>query len=93
MQYYFTALMLLVMLFSGILFGFLYRKENKAVEQKLKIYGMNALSLSAIKIGIMAFYLWMIEWLFMIGGKLLSENKAFTVLDFSGMDFLKSGFF
>ena len=92
-QYYFTALMLLVMLFSGILFGFLYRKENKAVEQKLKIYGMNALSLSVIKIGIMVFYLWMIEWLFMIGGKLLSENKAFTVLDFFGMDFLKSGFF
>ena len=54
---------------------------------------MNTLSLSVIKIGIMVFYLWMIEWLFMIGGKLLSENKAFTVLDFSGMDFLKSGFF
>lgn len=92
-QYYFAAITLLVMFLSGILFGFLYRKENKAVEQKIQLYGLNAVSLSVIKIIVMTAYLWIIEMVIMAIGTILSKKDMFEDLAFSGMDFAKGSLF
>jgi len=89
-QYYFSAVMLLVMFLSGILFGFLYRKENRAVEQKLSLYGLDVWKVSLIKISVMSLYLWLIELLFLVVGKLLSGKEVFESLLISGSDWAKA---
>lgn len=87
-QYYFSVAMLFVMFFSGILWGFLYRKETKTVEQKLRLYGLNSLAVSFVKLLVMTVFLWIVELIFMIGGQLLSQRDAYEALGCSATDFL-----
>lgn len=53
-QYYFSAGLLFVILLIGNCFGHLYTKRGRAVEAKLRIYGMNVYKVSAVKIFAMA---------------------------------------
>lgn len=57
-QYYFSSLVLVVLLISGLNFSFLYNKKGKAVEQKLKMYGMGKGQISCVFLLIMSNLLW-----------------------------------
>lgn len=59
-EYYFLTALLLVLLFTGLLFGFLYKERNRAVEEKLAMYGLNKKRISLAKILTMASVLWML---------------------------------
>ena len=39
-QYYFSAAVLLLLLMMGVNYGYLYQKQSRAVEEKIRIYGI-----------------------------------------------------
>lgn len=57
-QYFFAAGMAAVLYFLGINFGFLYKKEEKAVTEKLRVYGIGPASYCAVKVFVMTVMLW-----------------------------------
>ncbi len=75
-QYYYSAAVLLVLLMCGLNFGFLYRRQERAVAQKLGIYGMGKWKLSFVKILVMAAVLWMIACLVYLEVCLASVSAA-----------------
>lgn len=58
-QYYISAAFSVILLMSGLSFGYLYKKESRAVEQKLEICGLGPVKLSMIKVFVMTGILWM----------------------------------
>ncbi|MBQ9989856.1 MAG: ABC transporter permease [Lachnospiraceae bacterium] len=58
-EYYLTAALLLILLISGLLFGFLYQPKNRAVEDKLVMYGLKAKKVALVKILTMTVLLWL----------------------------------
>lgn len=75
-QYYYSAAVLLALLMCGLNFGFLYRRQERAVAQKLGVYGMGAWKLSFVKILVMAAVLWMIACLLYLEVCLMSVSAA-----------------
>lgn len=59
-QYYFAVFLLLVLFLYSLNMGFLYKKQNQSVAEKMRIYGLNHLSLSLVRIVIIAIQLWII---------------------------------
>lgn len=60
-QYYASVGVAILMMFWGLSFGFLYRKQDQVVEQKLKVYGIGTIQTSLVKIMIMTVILWLLE--------------------------------
>ncbi|MBO5460610.1 MAG: ABC transporter permease [Ruminococcus sp.] len=59
-QYYIAAGMSVILLMWGVNFSFLYQKQSRSVEQKLKVMGLNACSLSLIKVLVMSGVMWIL---------------------------------
>lgn len=59
-QYYISAGISALLLMWGVNFSFLYQKQSKAVEQKLKIMGLGVFKLSVIKVLVMSGVLWIL---------------------------------
>lgn len=57
-QYYGCALFTVFLLLCGLNFGFLYQSHGRAVEEKLRMYGIGQGKISFIKILVMAGALW-----------------------------------
>lgn len=57
-QYYLSVFLTVVLLMMGLNFGFLYQGQGKAVEEKLRMYGIGAGKKSVIKILVMTGILW-----------------------------------
>lgn len=60
-EYYFVTALLVTLLTGGLLFGFLYQPQNRAVEQKLSMYGLNKRKLAIVKILTMTMVIWMLS--------------------------------
>ena len=63
-QYYFSAALMIVLLMMGLNFGCLYEKRNKAVEQKLRLYGIGYWQIACNRITIMTGIMWITVLLF-----------------------------
>ncbi|MGN1314295.1 MAG: ABC transporter permease [Lachnospiraceae bacterium] len=63
-EYYSLTLLLVLLLMSGLLFGFLYQPSGRALEKKLVMYGLNPKKISLIKILTMTLVLWMLAGVF-----------------------------
>lgn len=57
-QYYLAALFTVFLLLSGLNFGFLYQKQGKSLEEKLRMYGIRQGKTAAVKITVMTMSLW-----------------------------------
>lgn len=75
-QYYFVTALLLVLLTSGLLFGFLYKPQNRAVEDKLIMYGLEKRRLALVKIFTMTAVLWMLSMLIYVSSCLILHFTA-----------------
>ncbi len=58
MQYYFCAMVLLVLLMGGLNYGFLYQRQGRVVARKLALYGMGRWKMSLAKVTVMTGMLW-----------------------------------
>lgn len=52
-EYYTSAFLAEILLLCGIFFGFLYKPQDRAVERKLRMYGVGAAAVSAVKVAVM----------------------------------------
>ncbi len=85
-EYYFAAAMTIMLLLCGLNYGYFYKKENKAVEQKLKIYGLTKWKQGLVKVAVMTFFLWIFGTALYFAGCLISRVLEIDLLWFdSGM--------
>lgn len=60
MQYYFVSGLLICLMMSGLNFGFLYQKQERMIEEKLKLYGVGCIQVSLAKVVVMGWMLWIL---------------------------------
>lgn len=59
-EFYIAAVLAVFLMMSGVNYGFLYKKESRAVEQKMYANGLGAISQTIVKITAMAGTLWIL---------------------------------
>lgn len=67
-QYYLATLFIIFMCMIGVNFSFMYKKQTKAIEEKLKIFSLGEIKLGIIKILVMTVMLWFAAVVICIGG-------------------------
>ena len=72
-QYYFAAAVSVLLLMSGLNYSFLYQRQSRAVEQKLRVLGLGAVKVSVIKILVMANLSWVLGTIAYLSGCLFSK--------------------
>ncbi len=82
LQYYFVAVVLLILLMSGLNFGHLYKENRRSVEQRLRIYGVDPLKMSAIKIVIMTVTNWIVGSLLYVGICFIASRAELDLVEF-----------
>jgi len=82
-EYYFSAAFLVLLLMTGLHFSHLYEKKNKAVEQKLRLYGIGYWQITGIRVFIMTSILWMLSVLFYFFTYILDKFLGNGLIDFN----------
>lgn len=81
-QYYYTAIMVIFLTMSGINFSFLYKKESRAVSQKLLLTGIGPVSQTLVKLLSMTGILWIpAAFIYFISCIIASYTES-NILDF-----------
>jgi hypothetical protein len=57
-EYYASAAITILLLFSGMNYGFLFRKEAKTVTQKMRVYGIGCKEILAVRVFLMTLLTW-----------------------------------
>lgn len=79
-QYYFAAAVSVLLLMSGPNYSFLYQRQSRAVEQKLRVLGLGAVKVSVIKILVMANLSWILGTAAYLSGCLFSKwQKSYFI--------------
>ncbi|MCR5503484.1 MAG: ABC transporter permease [Lachnospiraceae bacterium] len=78
-QFYFMTFLLVLLLYSGLGFGYLYDSEEAAVEKKLSIYGIGRFTAALVKESVMTLHLFLLS-LVVSGGTLLLQRFTETEL-------------
>lgn len=60
-EYYISSVIVVFLLLAGLNCGFLYQKKKKAVEEKLRAYGVGAGKQSLVKVLVMSVVLWILS--------------------------------
>ena len=81
-QYYFSAAVLLLFLMMGVNYGYLYQKQSRAVEEKIRIYGIGEGKNALIKVLLMTVPLWLVGVLVYAVGCLVSGKYHLSFLWF-----------
>lgn len=81
-QYYFSAAVLLLLLMMGVNYGYLYQKQSRAVEEKIRIYGIGEEKNALIKVLLMTVPLWLVGILVYATGCLVSGKLHLSFLWF-----------
>lgn len=81
-EYYFACAVAIFMLLSGLNYGMFYRKQSRAVEQKLFFYGLKKWKVGLVKIGVMTCFLWILEGVLYLSGCLIATLAESTFLVF-----------
>lgn len=82
-QYYYAAALVIFLVMSGINFSFLYKKEGRAVSQKLLLEGVGPVSQTAVKILSMAGILWILGTCIYVLSCLILSYAGSSVLEFN----------
>ena len=80
--YYFSAAVLLLLLMVGVNYGYLYQKQSRAVEEKIRIYGIGEGKNALIKVLLMTVPLWLVGVLVYAVGCLVSGKYHLSFLWF-----------
>ena len=59
--FYFMTIMMILMLYSGLSFNYLYDRETRAIEDKLKVYGAGRMCVALIKEAVMTIHLFIMS--------------------------------
>lgn len=75
-QYYYLSICLVVLLMAGLNMGYLYRRQNRAVEQKLTVYGLNGWKSVLLKMLVMSLFVYVLSLLLYGAGLWLTRYTA-----------------
>lgn len=81
-QYYFSAAVLLLLLMMGVNYGYLYQKQSRAVEEKIRNYGIGEGKNALVKVFLMTVPLWLVGILVYAAGCLVSGKLHLSFLWF-----------
>lgn len=87
-QFYFMTLMMILMMYSGLCFGYLYDKETASVEKKLKVYGVNRLAVSAVKEIVMTTHLYLLSLIIYFAALYVQKVADIFIFDFTPLHLL-----
>lgn len=87
-EYYFASAVTIILLMAGMNFSFLYYKKSRAVEEKLRVSGVGAFSVSVVKIIVMGNFLWLLNAGVYIAGCMISKSRGSAFLVFEGSTLL-----
>ena len=82
-QFYFLCMVLALSLICGLNFSYLYEKQQKALQNKLRIEGVGRIQQALVKITIMSIYLFGLQLLLYVLGSIVSEVSELYFLHFS----------
>lgn len=83
-QYYFVSAVTMILLMIGMNYSFLYRRQTKTVEEKLKLAGVGPVKVSMIKIVVMGNFLWLLSAGIYGAGCMISDRMGKNFLMFDG---------
>lgn len=72
-QYYLSAFFAILLCMLGLNFSFLYKKQTKSIEEKLRVYSLGEVKLGIIKLAVMTIILWLVGAAVYIAGNFLWE--------------------
>ena len=87
-SYYFMAGLLIILLFSGIAYSFMYEKNLRAVSDKLKVQGVGPLLNCMIKIFAMTPFIYLTSLLIYMIGVFVSDKYELQMISLKGSAFL-----
>lgn len=90
-QFYYLSVYMILLLMSGLNMGYLFRGQSRAVDQKLKMYGLGPIKRSFVKVIIMSFLLYLLS-LFLYGAGLFLTRMTPLQLFYWTPDVLLSMF-
>lgn len=83
-EYYFSAVLLMVLLMSGLQFGYLYRKQSRIIGQKLKVEGIGPGAVSVVRILVMGLVLWILASCVYGLTKIVSDFAGYNIIAWKG---------
>ena len=81
-EYYFVALLMLSLLMCGLNYSGLYQKQSRAVEQKLRLYGIGGLQITIVKVLVIAHGLWLIGMIIYLSTYIIGEIGKWPIIYF-----------
>lgn len=83
-QYYYASFILITLLICSVNMGILYKKQEKVVSDKLRIYGLDSFKISMVKILTITLQLWMIVTVVYLISYIISEKLQLYFVYFEG---------
>ncbi len=82
-RFYFMAFLMIILLYSGMSFGYLYDRETLSVEDKLKVYGLGRIGVTVIKETVMTLNLFLLSLLMYFAVLLIQKPLETEVFRFT----------
>ena len=83
-QYYYASFVLITLLICSVNMGILYKKQEKVVSDKLRIYGLDSFKISMVKILAITLQLWVIITAVYLISYIISEKFQLYFVYFEG---------
>lgn len=87
-EYYYAAFILITLLVCSVNMGVLYKRQEKVISDKLKIYGLDSIKISIIKILTMTIQMWVIISIVYLISCGISDKLKLYFLYFEGYTLL-----
>ncbi len=82
-QFYYMAFVMILLLYSGISFGYLYGSESVPVEDKLRVYGVGRGAVAVVKEIVMTLHLFAMSVVIYFGGLYVQKISDVRIYSFS----------
>ncbi len=82
-QFYFMTLMMILLMYSGLSFGYLYDKETASIENKLKVYGVNRIAVAAVKEIVMTTHLYLLSLIIYFAAFVVQKYADIYIFEFT----------
>ena len=82
-QFYYMAFVMILLLYAGISFGYLYGREMIPVEDKLGVYGVGKGKVALVKEFVMTLHLWILSLILYCAGLWIQKLTEVQIYSFS----------
>ena len=82
-RFYFMTFLMIILLYAGMTFGYLYDRETLAIEDKLKVYGAGRAGVTLIKEAVMTLHLFAISLIMYFAVLLIQKPLDIEVFRFT----------